>query len=212
MTELSQASVRIRSAVSNTAEIIRDINSIAFQTKLLALNAAVEAARAGETGRGFAVVADEVRNLAQQAKGAAQKTEDLLREATRQAEHGERSAYAVSSGLEQVLVAVTRVNQLVVTISEDSAEQEVGVSQVKQSTIDMDEVVHRNAASAEQLSSTAEQLAAQSSGAAVHGGHLPARGHRRGGGGAAGADPGAAARERGDQPVGLRGFGGGSGG
>lgn len=48
----------------NIQNIIRTIESIAFQINILALNASVEAAHAGESGRGFAVVANEVGNLA----------------------------------------------------------------------------------------------------------------------------------------------------
>jgi methyl-accepting chemotaxis protein len=74
MANMLTAMTAIKQAAEGTANIIRDINEIAFQTNLLALNAAVEAARAGDAGRGFAVVAEEVRNLALRSKEAAQNT------------------------------------------------------------------------------------------------------------------------------------------
>ena len=73
MGKMIESMGKIRTSAEGTAEIVRDINEIAFQTNLLALNAAVEAARAGDAGRGFAVVAEEVRNLALRSKGRGQK-------------------------------------------------------------------------------------------------------------------------------------------
>jgi methyl-accepting chemotaxis protein len=159
--QMNSAVAKIRAAVENTAQIIRDINQIAFQTNLLALNAAVEAARAGDAGRGFAVVADEVRNLAQQAKQAAQKTEELLQDSIKQAERGEVITKDVTRSLGQIVVSVAKVGEIIGEIAAASREQSQGIDQVHKASAQMDQVTHQNAASSEELSSTAEELSAQ---------------------------------------------------
>jgi methyl-accepting chemotaxis protein len=59
-------------------QMVRMMESVAFQTRLLALNASVEAARAGAEGKGFAVVAQEVRSLAQRNEDAAQRIDEIV--------------------------------------------------------------------------------------------------------------------------------------
>ncbi len=150
----------IQDAAQGAAEIISDINQIAFQTNLLALNAAVEAARAGDAGRGFAVVAEEVRNLAQRSKEAASKTEGLIQRSVNLAGDGARSAQTVKVTLGQIVDSVDNVAGLMERIAEASEEQNGAVSMINDAVAQMN-VTQQSAASAEQSSSAAEELASQ---------------------------------------------------
>jgi len=161
MTQMLTAMDKIRAAADSTAQIIRDINEIAFQTNLLALNAAVEAARAGDAGRGFAVVAEEVRNLAQRAKEAAKKTEELIKESVTLAEEGEVISRDVSGNLTEIVDSVAKVTDIVSEVAVASEEQSRGIEQVNKAVAEMDSVVQQAAANSEESSSAAEELAAQ---------------------------------------------------
>ncbi|MFK7930352.1 MAG: methyl-accepting chemotaxis protein [Myxococcota bacterium] len=149
----------IRTSASNTAEIIKNINQIAFQTNLLALNAAVEAARAGEAGRGFAVVAEEVRNLALRSKEAAQRTERLIQESVTLAQTGEGLSIRVKDQLATIVDNVGQVTEIVAEIATASEEQARGVDEITRAVTQMDQVVQNSAASAQVSSGAAEQLA-----------------------------------------------------
>ncbi len=162
MHRMTDAMEKIRAASEGTAEIIKDINEIAFQTNLLALNAAVEAARAGDAGRGFAVVAEEVRNLALRSKEAAKKTEDLIRVAVGHSENGRVITDEVASSLGEIEVAAGKVNDIVSEIAVASQEQSRGIEQVNTAVAEMDKVVQAAAANAEESSSAADELANQS--------------------------------------------------
>jgi methyl-accepting chemotaxis protein len=161
MTRMTEAMAKIRSAAESTAQIIKDINDIAFQTNLLALNAAVEAARAGEAGRGFAVVAEEVRNLALRSKEAAKKTEDLIRMSVDHAENGRVITDEVAGSLTEIVDAAGKVTDIIGEIAIASQEQSRGIEQVNTAVSEMDKVVQVSAANAEESSSAAEELSSQ---------------------------------------------------
>ena len=161
MAQMVESMGKIRAAAEGTAEIIRDINEIAFQTNLLALNAAVEAARAGDAGRGFAVVAEEVRNLALRSKDAAKKTEELIKLSVTLAEEGGTISRAVNGNLAGIVTSVSKVTDIVGEIAVASQEQARGVDQVNKAIQQMGQVVQQSAANSEETSSSAAELSSQ---------------------------------------------------
>jgi methyl-accepting chemotaxis protein len=155
--ESGKAVVETLDAMRSIAQQITIVEDIAYQTNLLALNAAIEAARAGEHGRGFAVVAAEVRKLAERSQRAAKEIRDVAGRSVAVAER--------SGGLLGALVdAIRKTADLVQEVSAASQEQAAGVGQVSKAMGVVEQVTQRNVSAAEELSSTAEEVAAQADG------------------------------------------------
>jgi len=162
MQAMAQAMTDIKSSSDEIAKIIKTIDEIAFQTNLLALNAAVEAARAGEAGAGFAVVAEEVRNLAQRSAQSAKETAGKIEMAIAKTSQGVVISNKVQQGLQAIVTRIRSVDELVTEVATASREQSDGIGQVSIAVSEMDRVTQSNAASAEETSSAAQELNAQS--------------------------------------------------
>jgi methyl-accepting chemotaxis protein len=143
------------------ADIIGVIDEIAFQTNLLALNAAVEAARAGEQGRGFAVVAGEVRKLAQRSADAAKEIKTLIADSVAKVEDGGKLADASGQTLRDILVEVRKVSDLVAEMTTAAQQQAVGIDQVNQAILQIEQVTQQNAALVEQTATACSAMGDQ---------------------------------------------------
>jgi methyl-accepting chemotaxis protein len=152
--ESGKAVAETVSAMKSIAQRITIIEEIAYQTNLLALNAAIEAARAGDSGRGFAVVASEVRKLAERSQTAAKEIGSLALTSVQVAER--------SGSLMHELVNTTRkTSDLLQEVAAASNEQAQGVAQINRAMSQLDGMTQRNAAAAEELSTTAEEMNSQ---------------------------------------------------
>ena len=148
----------ISAASRKITDIISVIDGIAFQTNILALNAAVEAARAGEQGRGFAVVASEVRSLAQRSAEAAKEIKTLIGASVEKVENGTQLVSNAGQSMEDIVAQVQRVSDLIGEISSATGEQTIGISQVGEAVMQLDQVTQQNAALVEQSAAAADSL------------------------------------------------------
>lgn len=145
-------------------EIISVISEIASQTNLLALNAAIEAARAGEHGLGFAVVADEVRKLAERASEAAKEITTLIKESSKRVEEGATVSQKVGEALQRIVAASGQTVEQIASIAQATEAQSANAGEVKMAIRSVSQTTESNAAGAEEMAASAEELGAQAQG------------------------------------------------
>jgi methyl-accepting chemotaxis protein len=162
MQAMLQTMQKIKESSDETAQIVKSIDDIAFQTNILALNAAVEAARAGDAGRGFAVVAEEVRMLAQRSAEAAKASASKVQDARMRTEEGVRVTGELNEILDMVNKSVSGVSSMVQQVASSSQEQTIGIDRIAGAARQVESLGQSTAANAEETASASEELASQS--------------------------------------------------
>ena len=155
---VSGAMSAISQSAERTAEIVREIDEIAFQTNLLALNAAVEAARAGSEGRGFAVVADEVGRLAVRSAEAVRTTAGLIDEAVARTREGAVLQRDVSNSLRAIGEQFQQVRGYANVIETGTRMQAEAIGEIEEAVHTISAGSSHNAATSEQSAAAAEHL------------------------------------------------------
>ena len=151
----------IKGKSHRVVDFIGVIDHLAGRTSTLALNAALEAARAGEHGARFAVVASEVRQLAQQCAVAACEVRALVEQSVAQIEGGSAAAAEAGYSMADIVDSVRQVGDMMSQISEASAEQASGMSDVNCAIVQMDHMTQQNSALVQQAAAAAASLQSQ---------------------------------------------------
>ncbi|MFB9867356.1 methyl-accepting chemotaxis protein [Vreelandella sulfidaeris] len=149
----------INESATQMSSIVNTIDGIAFQTNILALNASVEAARAGEQGRGFAVVANEVRNLASRSAAAAQEIKSLIEASDKKVTEGSHQVRETGDVINGMVDDIKQLSTLVQEISSATIEQSSGIEQVNLAVTQMDQMTQQNAGLVQESNHATQALA-----------------------------------------------------
>jgi methyl-accepting chemotaxis protein len=140
------------------AQVVRMMETVAFQTKLLSLNASVEAARAGQAGKGFAVVAQEVRALARRSEESARKIQSIIGGSLTEIDEGNLVAERLGDAVGHTDAQIQAVGLIMGDIVRLTREGMTQSQEVLRITRQVEESVGGNARLVEQLSSASGGL------------------------------------------------------
>ena len=161
MNQLTSSMKLISKSSNQVAGVLKDIDAIAFHTKILSLNAAVEAARAGEAGAGFSVVADEVRSLAHRAAEAARNSGSIIEQTVGDVSKGVDLVGQAHAAFQEVSAMIASGSQLASQIASSSDEQARGITQIGRAITRIEALTQRNVITAQLTADGASAMTSQ---------------------------------------------------
>jgi len=158
MSELVRSMALIKENSAKIKETVGLIDDITRQTHLLAHNATIEAARAGVAGGPFAVVAEQMRDLADRVAIAAKDIKNLSGYSVASSEEGSRQVDRVGATMQEIAVAIQRVNEITTRISDASEAQRGGIAHVKRAIETMETIRQDNEIDMKRFTAASEEL------------------------------------------------------
>ena len=139
--------------IEKVLSVIRDVTE---QTNLLSLNAAILAAQAGEYGKSFSVVADEIRALSERTASSTHEIGGIVKtiqkdikdtvysidEARLKVDEGNGLVVKVGEALRDILSASIQSSDMTKAIERATAEQTVGLKQIRVAVEDIRKVMN----------------------------------------------------------------------
>ncbi|MBE7410593.1 MAG: hypothetical protein HS129_00790 [Leptospiraceae bacterium] len=181
---------QITKSSDEMTKIVDLINEISNQTNLLSLNASIEAARAGEAGKGFAVVANEVSKLAEQTASRIKEIDKFIKANNSEIHGGQEKIQDTIRIIDRIIHGVSEVSSAMVTLSGfiqmqmemnygvntnihnmqsqsksmkvSTEEQRIAISEIANSIFNINEKTQANAASAEEVAATTQNISSLS--------------------------------------------------
>ncbi|HYH37436.1 MAG TPA: methyl-accepting chemotaxis protein [Azospirillum sp.] len=159
LVRLAETVERIAATHGRIEQITGRITRISDKTHILSLNAGIEAARAGEEGMGFAVVAQQIGRLAEEAALAAQDIERIIADSAQVVREGVGTTAEARTAIERIAEAAHDSGATVQAISAAITQQSAAVKDLHERVSALRQGSQANAAAAEEISATMEELA-----------------------------------------------------
>jgi methyl-accepting chemotaxis protein len=119
------------------------MQTIASQTNLLSMNAAIEAAHAGEAGKGFAVVADEIRKLAENSSNQSKTISSVLKKIKNHIDLITKSTNAVLDKFQAINSRIQTVSDQEAQVRASMEEQGIGSQQILEAVSRLNELTDK---------------------------------------------------------------------
>jgi methyl-accepting chemotaxis protein len=143
-------------------EINSVMENIASQTNLLSMNAAIEAAHAGEAGKGFAVVADEIRKLAESSSEQSKTISSVLKKIKDSIDKITKSTDNVLNKFEAIDGGVRTVSDQEENIRNAMEEQSAGSQQILEAISKLNEITGHVKSGSDEMLEGSKQVISES--------------------------------------------------